>query len=941
MDRYEITGMSCAACQARVEKAVAKLDGVDSVAVNLLTNTMQVEGKAGEREIIEAVIKAGYGAKKTGGTGNLSKNAGVKNYSVGNESEAVNKTELENETEPIFADRETSKMIKRLVSSIIFLLPLMYISMGHIMFGWPLPTFFEENPVGIVIVEMLLAMIVMVINQKFFVSGTVSLLHGGPNMDTLVAMGSGVSFIYSFVVLLLMSGAQSVQNGTQVLEYMHDLYFESAAMIVTLITVGKTLESYSKGKTTNELKSLMKLKPKTAIKLIEDESGNEIEVEVPIDEIEVGDLFAVKPGASIPVDGIVVFGESAVDESAITGESIPVDKIPGNKVTGATTNTQGYLKCEATRIGDDTTLAQIIQLVSDAASGKAPIAAIADKVSAVFVPTVVGIAVLTFIIWIVAGKDMSFAIARGISVLVISCPCALGLATPVAIMVGSGVGAKHGILFKNAIALENAGKVKSLALDKTGTITEGRPVVTDVIVKREVNTSQKQYEKLKTIVDDNKTKYDDNKTEYEDDRSKLLQIAYSLEKKSEHPIAKAIVDYCEKNNVEYKECTEFASSTGNGITGVIDKKYFIGNINYISSKINAISSKSDDTDVSEIIAGLSKEEIDLAREGKTTVFVSDSEKIMGVIAVADTLKKDSKKAINDLKSMGINVIMLTGDNEQTAQAIGTKAGVTSVVAKLLPDGKEKIIKNETDRGVVTAMVGDGINDAPALTRANIGIAIGAGTDVAIEAADIVLMKSELKDVPAAIRLSRKVINNIHQNLFWAFFYNVIGIPVAAGALYPIWGIKLNPMLGALAMSLSSVCVVTNALRLNMVDIYKTKACADENGKKENDETTLINSQTDISEKTDVSKIKVNNNKANNKDNKKENLKMKKTMKITGMMCGHCEAAVKKALEELPQVKEAVVSHEQGTAVVELSEAIGDEELKNAVEAKDYTVDSIG
>ncbi|MCR5835795.1 MAG: heavy metal translocating P-type ATPase [Lachnospiraceae bacterium] len=935
MDRYEVTGMSCAACQARVEKTVAKLDGVDSVAVNLLTNTMQVEGSAGEKEIVEAVTKAGYGAKKIGGTKSVSRN---------NNTGIVSKTggtanSSETESESVFADKETLKMIKRLVCSVIFLIPLMYISMGHMMLGWPLPSLFEENPVGVVIVEMLLAIIVMVINQKFFVSGTLSLLHGGPNMDTLVAMGSGVSFIYSFVVLMLMTKAQSVQNDTQVMEYMHDLYFESAAMIVTLITVGKTLETYSKGKTTSELKSLMKLKPKTAVKLIEDETGNEIEVQVPIDELTVGDLFAVKPGTSIPVDGIVVFGESAVDESAITGESIPVDKIPGNKVTGATTNTQGYLKCEATRVGDDTTLAQIIQLVSDASSGKAPIAAIADRVSSVFVPTVVAIAALTFLVWIIAGKDMAFAIARGISVLVISCPCALGLATPVAIMVGSGVGAKHGILFKNAIALENAGKVKSLALDKTGTITEGKPVVTDVITKSSEETFQARKEKLKTIADAAKNEYDD--------KSKLLQIAYSLERKSEHPIAKAIVDYCERNMVEYRECTNFASSTGNGIAGVIDKQYYCGNINFISSKINAISSNGDDTDVSEIIAGLSREEIDLAREGKTTVFVSDSEKILGVIAVADTLKKDSKNAINDLKSMGINVIMLTGDNEQTAQAIGAEAGVTNVVAELLPDGKEKIIKNETDRGVVTAMVGDGINDAPALTRADIGIAIGAGTDVAIEAADIVLMKSQLKDVPAAIRLSRKVINNIHQNLFWAFFYNIIGIPIAAGALYPIWGIKLNPMFGALAMSLSSVCVVTNALRLNAVDIYRTKSKWTETGKannyndsgKENKENKDNKDNKENKENKDKNKENKDNNKEN-KDMKKENLKMKKTMKITGMMCGHCEAAVKKALEELPQVKEAVVSHEEGTAVVELSESIADEELKKVVEAKDYTVNSI-
>ncbi len=846
MEKYMITGMSCAACQARIEKAVGKVEGVTSVSVNLLTNSMQVDGTASGSDIVHAVENAGYGISPAG-------------------------TEVQkdsSEEEDRFADKETPKLRNRLIASLIFLIPLMYISMGHMMWQWPLPSYIADNHLAMGLLQLLLTIIILVINQKFFISGFKSVIHGAPNMDTLVAMGSGVSLLYSVAILFLMTDAQITGNMTKVMAYMHDFYFESAAMIVTLITVGKMLEAYSKGKTTNELKSLMKLKAKTAVKVITDADGMQRDVEVPIEELRVGDLFLVKPGASIPVDGVVVEGYSAVDESAITGESIPVDKNTGDRVTSATTNCSGFLKCEAVRVGEDTTLSQIIQMVSDAASGKAPIAHIADKVSGVFVPAVLAIAAATFLIWLLTGQTVGFATARAISVLVISCPCALGLATPVAIMVGNGVGARCGILFKNAAALENAGKMEVVALDKTGTITTGRPEVTDVFCA----DGCKQTE--------------------------LLITAFLLEKNSEHPLATAVVSYAGKTLTNEEQTsgniTDFTSHTGSGVSGCIHGKMCYGGNQRFVEQYAAIPA-----DFLERASALSK-------NGKTPLYFVREDKVIGMIAAADQIKEDSKAAVMDLQQMGMDVIMLTGDNKNTADAIGKEAGVTHVVSGVRPDGKEAVIR-ECLGNAKTAMVGDGINDAPALKRADIGIAIGAGTDIAIEAADIVLMKSRLSDVPASIRLSRLVLTNIHQNLFWAFIYNVVGIPIAAGLLYPAFGIKLSPMFGAFAMSLSSFSVVTNALRLNLVNIY------------------------------DRSKDKKINRK---KLLEKEKKKMEKTMTITGMMCGHCEAAVKKALEALPQVDEAIVSHERNEAVVRLNSEVADDVLKQTVEALEYTVEKI-
>lgn len=853
MKKYSVTGMSCAACQTRVEKAVAQVEGVSSVAVSLLTNSMQVEGTANSSEIISAVEKAGYGAEVFG---DIKKASSV---------------------EETLKDTETVKLKNRLIASLVFLIPLMYLSMGHMMWGWPIPKALEGNHVAMGILQLLLTVIILVINQKFFVSGVTSVLHGAPNMDTLVAMGAGASFLYSTYVLLAMTDAQMAGNHEKVMEYMHDFYFESAAMIVSLITVGKMLEAYSKGKTTDALKSLMGLKPKTAVILQKDENGKEIEVEVGIDKLNRDDIFVVRPGESIPVDGIILEGNSAVDESALTGESIPVDKKEGDNVSSATINRSGYLKCRALRVGEDTTLSQIIQMVSDAATGKAPIAKVADTVSGVFVPIVIGIALVTFIIWMLAGQSFGFAIARAISVLVISCPCALGLATPVAIMVGNGMGAKNGILFKTAASLENTGKTEIVALDKTGTITVGKPEVTRIIP--------------------------DAGTE----EQKLMEMAYSLEAKSEHPLARAIVKYAEENSLTYKESQNFKAEAGNGLTGVVDgKRVMGGNLKFIGQ-------------TSKISDYLKKKSEELAEQGNTPLFFAEEGKVLGIIAVADIIKEESREAIEELEGMGIRVIMLTGDNKKTAQAIGVQAGVNEVIAEVLPQGKEKEIAGLLKQGKV-AMVGDGINDAPALTRADIGIAIGAGTDVAIDAADIVLMKSSLLDVPAAIRLSRKVLKNIHENLFWAFIYNIIGIPIAAGLWYPIFGWKLNPMFGAAAMSLSSFCVVTNALRLNLIHVYDSKK--DRKVKRSKRKGTSLENQ-----KEDFIK----------EEEKKE---MEKIMTITGMMCGHCEATVKRVLEALPEVEEAVVSHEKNEAIVKLNAEISDDVLRKTVEEQDYKVEKI-
>ena len=841
MEQYSVTGMTCAACQARVEKVVSNVPGVTDVSVSLLTNSMGVEGTATSADIVAAVEKAGYHTSVKGAQMESSQGA-----------EAL-------------ADTETPKLLKRLIISLIFLIPLMYLSMGHMMWNWPLPGFLNNNHVGMGLAQLLFTVIIMVINQRFFISGFTSLIHRAPNMDTLVAMGATAAFGYSTYALFAMTVAQTAGNDKLVMSYMHEFYFESAAMILTLITLGKTLEAYSKGKTTDALKSLMNLAPKMATVV-----RNEQELLISADQVKKGDIFLVKPGESIPVDGIVLEGNSAIDEAALTGESIPVDKAVGDTVSAATINQSGFIKCEATRVGEDTTLSQIIKMVSDAAATKAPIAKIADKVSGIFVPAVITIAIITIIGWLLAGESVGFALARGISVLVISCPCALGLATPVAIMVGNGVGAKHGILFKTAVSLEEAGKVDIVALDKTGTITNGQPKVTDILPVDGISEQE------------------------------LLETAFSLEKKSEHPLAKAIVEYGEEKNFTVSVVDNFKAVPGNGLTGTLNEETLIGgNLLFIEKSLS-------------ISKELKHSAEQLASAGKTPLFFAKENRLLGMIAVADVIKEDSPQAINELKAMGIHVVMLTGDNERTAKAIGEQAGVDNVIAGVLPDGKESVIQALGKKGKV-AMVGDGINDAPALTRADVGIAIGAGTDVAMDAADVVLMKSKLADVPAAIRLSRGVLRNIHENLFWAFFYNTIGIPLAAGLLIPVLGWKLNPMFGAAAMSLSSFCVVTNALRLNLLNIRSTKK--DKKKKKA----------------IDVSLININNNE------KKEVNEMTKTMNIKGMMCGHCEATVKKALEALPEVASAEVSHEKGTAVVTLEKEIADDVLKKTVEDKDYEV----
>ena len=836
--------MSCAACSARVEKAVSKVPGVTSCSVSLLTNSMGVEGTASEQEIIKAVADAGYGASKKG------------------EGAAKTQSSSASAGEDMLKDRTTPALKKRLIASLGFLIVLMYFSMGHMMWGWPVPGFMKDNHVMMGLLQMLLTIAVMVINQKFFISGFKGMIHRAPNMDTLVALGSGASFVYSTYALFAMTDAQMRGDMDAVMSYMHDFYFESAAMILALITVGKMLEARSKGKTTDALKGLMKLAPKTAVVI-----RGEKEVQVSIEQVQKGDCFVVKPGENIPVDGEVIEGNSAVNESALTGESIPVDKAVGDKVSAATVNQSGYLKCRATRVGEDTTLSQIIQMVSDAAATKAPIAKIADRVSGVFVPTVITIAVITIIVWLIAGQSIGFALSRGIAVLVISCPCALGLATPVAIMVGNGMGARNGIMFKTAVSLEETGKMQIVALDKTGTITSGEPKVTDIIPAAGVTEDT------------------------------LLKYAYALENKSEHPLARAILEKAKEENAGIEEVTGFQALPGNGLTAILDgHTLYGGNHTFISSKVS-------------VDGDIQKKAEKLAEAGKTPLFFGNEDRLLGVIAVADVIKEDSPQAIKELQNMGIHVVMLTGDNERTAKAIGQQAGVDEVIAGVLPEGKEQVIRKLKEKGKV-AMVGDGINDAPALTRADMGIAIGAGTDVAIDAADVVVMKSRLSDVPAAIRMSRATLRNIHENLFWAFFYNIIGIPLAAGVWYPLFGWKLNPMFGAAAMSLSSFCVVSNALRLNLFKMY------------------------------DASKDKKLKAKKEKKRSKKEDKTMKKIMHIEGMMCGHCEAAVKKALEALPQVDEAVVSHEAGTAELTLNAEIADDVLKKTVEDKDYTVTSM-
>lgn len=839
MKQYNVTGMSCAACSARVEKAVSGVDGVENCAVNLLTNSMGVEGTASDEAIISAVEKAGYGASlKTGDK----------------KSKAMPDDELK--------DTQTPKIRNRLIWSVIFLAPLMYISMGHMMWGWKLPAFMQDNHIAMGLAQLLLTVIIMVINQKFFINGFKGIIHKSPNMDTLVALGAFASFAYSTVQLFLMTSAQLAGDSEKVMSLMHEFYFESSAMILTLITVGKMLESYSKGKTTNALKSLMNLAPKNAT-VIRDEK----EVVIPVSDVMLNDIFAVKPGESVPVDAVIIEGETAVDESALTGESIPVDKAVGDKVSGATINQSGYIKCRATAVGEDTTLSQIIKMVSDASATKAPISKIADRVSGVFVPCVIVIALIAFCVWLAVGQSFGYALARGISVLVISCPCALGLATPVAVMVGNGKGAKSGILFKTAASLEEAGRIQIVALDKTGTITKGEPKVTDIIpIKAE--------------------------------KSKLLSYAYSLEKKSEHPLAKAICDYAQDTGVDSFETDEFKALAGNGLAANAgDKKIIGGSLKFISSQISV-----DDT-IREKASSLSK-------EGKTPLFFACDDELLGIIAVADVIKEESPKAIKELQNMGIRVVMLTGDNEKTAKAIGKQVGVDNVISDVLPDGKENVIKELMSFGKV-AMVGDGINDAPALTRANVGIAIGAGTDVAIDAADVVLMNSKLTDVSSAIRLSRKTLTNIHENLFWAFIYNVIGIPLAAGVWIPIFGWTLNPMFGALAMSLSSFCVVTNALRLNLVNVHSPKH----------------------DKKKKAVDIKLNITAGNNKEEKT----VTKTIKVEGMMCPHCEAAVKKALEAIDGVKEATASHEKCEAVAELEKDVDLSVLEKAITDAGYKV----
>ena len=859
MKQYTVTGMSCAACSARVEKAVSKVDGVTSCSVSLLTNSMGVEGSATDAQIVEAVEQAGYGASPKG-TATESEN-----------DKANNSLEQLKAAQDALVDRETPKLRNRLIASLIFLVVLMYFSMGHMMWGWPLPEFFNGNHVAMGLLQLLLTVAVMVINQKFFISGFKGLIHGAPNMDTLVALGSAASFGYSVYALFAMTAAQVNGDMDAVMSYMHEFYFESAAMILALITVGKMLEAHSKGKTTDALKSLMQLAPKTATVV-----RDGVEQEISVDAVKKGDIFVVRPGENIPVDGEIIDGTTAVNESALTGESIPVDKQPKDAVSAATVNQSGFIKCRATRVGEDTTLSQIIQMVSDAAATKAPIAKIADRVSGVFVPAVITIAIITIIAWLIAGETVGFALARGISVLVISCPCALGLATPVAIMVGNGKGAKSGILFKTAASLEATGRTQIVALDKTGTITSGEPKVTDIVP---------------------------DETFFEETGNHagaLLAIAASVEAKSEHPLAKAIMDRAKTDEIAVAEVTDFSAVVGNGLTAILAGKMMkAGNLAFVSKFVKV----SDD---------MRAKAVEFSKEGKTPLFFAADDRLCGIIAVADTIKEDSPEAVRQLKNMGIRVVMLTGDNEQTANAIGKQAGVDEVIAGVLPDGKEAVIRKLKKQGRV-AMVGDGINDAPALTRADMGIAIGAGSDVAIDAADVVLMKSRLIDVPAAVRLSRATLTNIHENLFWAFFYNVIGIPLAAGLWYPLLGWKLNPMFGAAAMSLSSFCVVTNALRLNLCRVYDPK----------HDRKAT----PDRKNKT-------------NKPNESEEKSMTKTMNIEGMMCGHCEARVKKALEALDAVSEAAVSHESGTAVVTLSSDISDEKLKETVEAEDYKVTSI-
>ena len=889
MKQYTVTGMSCAACSSRVEKAVSKVPGVTACSVSLLTNSMGVEGDVPPETVIHAVEDAGYGASLKGqGTAAQAQSA--------------------SEAEDALKDRETPVLKHRLIASLGFLAVLMYMSMGHMMWGWPLPHFMDGNHVAMGLLQLLLAGIIMVINQKFFISGFKGLLHRAPNMDTLVALGSGASFIYSTYALFAMTDAQLKGNDTAVMSYMHEFYFESAAMILALITVGKMLEARSKGKTTDALKGLMKLAPKTAV-IIRDG----VETKVPIEEVKKGDVFVVRPGENIPVDGVVLEGASAVNEAALTGESIPVDKAQGDPVSAATVNQSGYLRCEATRVGEDTSLSQIIRMVSDAAATKAPIAKIADRVSGVFVPAVITIAVVTTIVWLLAGQTFGFALARGISVLVISCPCALGLATPVAIMVGNGMGAKNGILFKTAVSLEETGKMDIVALDKTGTITSGEPRVTDVIPSGGVTEKE------------------------------LVGLALSLEKKSEHPLAKAVLLYAKEQQMDAPEAADFQALPGNGLSGTLDGASLAGgSFSYISGHTTVSAQEQ---------ASFER----LASEGKTPLCFMKNGRLAGMIAVADVIKEDSPQAVKELQNMGIRVVMLTGDNERTARAIGAQAGVDEVIAGVLPDGKESVIRSLKEQGKV-AMVGDGINDAPALTRADIGIAIGAGTDIAIDAADVVLMKSRLSDVPAAIRLSRATLRNIHENLFWAFFYNVVGIPLAAGLWYPIFGWKLNPMFGAAAMSLSSFCVVTNALRLNLFKMHdastdhpmrkRAEKTANKGGEKAENagavrmgaEDTRSIGQTANGNETVSKEMQKSENQKNNIN--MEGITMTKTMNIEGMMCGHCEARVKKALEALAGVESAEVSHEKGTAVVSMSADVADDTLKEAVEAQDYKVDSI-
>ncbi|MCD8231486.1 MAG: heavy metal translocating P-type ATPase [Clostridiales bacterium] len=862
MDQYNVTGMSCAACSAHVEKAVQKVPGVESVAVSLLTNSMSVEGSASSADVIAAVTAAGYGASLKGDPASGSQ--------AGPDEDSL-------------ADHETPKLLRRLIASVIILLPLMYVSMGHMMWNWPLPAALSGNHVAMGLYEMLLAILIMVINQKFFISGFTSLLHRSPNMDTLVAMGSAASFAYSTYALFAMTGAQLRMDMDAVMVYMDEFYFESAAMILTLITIGKTLEAYSKGKTTNALKGLMQLAPKMAHVV-----RNGAEETVSIDQVRTGDVFVVRPGESIPVDGVVLEGSGAVDEAALTGESIPVDKGAGSTVSAATMNQSGFLKCKATRVGEDTTLSQIIRMVSDAAATKAPIAKVADRVSGIFVPTVLIIAAVTFLIWIMVGQTFGFCLSRAVSVLVISCPCALGLATPVAIMVGNGLGARNGVLFKTAVSLEETGKIDIVAMDKTGTITTGKPKVTDIIPAEKDNNSEKSME--------------------------LLRLALALEQKSEHPLAHAIIEYADEQHLSAAPADDFQAVAGNGLTGILGgDRLYGGSLKYIQT-------------VADVPNDMIQKASKLAEGGKTPLFFAKNREICGIIAVADVIKPEAPEAIRQLKNMGIKVVMLTGDNLRTARAIAAQAGVDHVIADVLPQDKESVVRSLGEKGKV-AMVGDGINDAPALTRADVGIAIGAGTDVAIDAADVVLVKSTLDDVPAAIRLSRRVLRNIHENLFWAFFYNVIGIPLAAGAYYYLLGWKLNPMFGAAAMSLSSFCVVTNALRLNFVKVHSTHRDKPKKHVLSDSLFEEFDREQDVSDK-------------NMNVKEEESNSMEKTIEIKGMMCGHCEKHVKNALEALDGVVSAEASHEKGTAVVTLNTDVADDVLKKAVEDADYEVVAI-